>query len=361
MTSTKQARAHLQQRIADLEYPGIQYVVLDEHGTLFEFNGGWQDTVTKVPVTAETSFMSASMTKTVTALAVLQLVDRGLVSLDEPLSTYFEDHPYGGDLTVRQLVAHTAGVPNPMPLDWFHPVDGHEEYDESAELQRRSNKNPKLKSSPGAEYRYSNLGYWLLYKVVENAAKMPYEEYVRRNILEPLEIPEADLGYEIGLPERRAVGYIKRWSFMRAMLGMMAPSFVMGESEGAWTSFETVYMNGPAYGGLFGNARGWSAFLADQLADDSKVMSPGVRKLFYETQRTSDGEEIAMTLGWHKGTLEGRDYYYKAGGGPGYSCNIRVYPDKGLASVWLSNRMEASESPIQALSNTIDSYFVRRR
>ena len=146
---------------------------------------------------------------------------------------------------------------------------------------------------------------------------------------------------------------------MRAMLGLMAPDFVMGKSVGSWTSFKTIYMNGPAYGGLMGNARGWSKFLQDQLSDNSKVMSAGVRKLFYETQRTSEGEEIDMTLGWHKGTFKGTSYYYKSGGGPGFSCNIRIYPDAGLATVWLSNRMEASESPIEALSDSIDQYFVQ--
>jgi CubicO group peptidase (beta-lactamase class C family) len=359
MTSKEKAKTHLDQLIADGDYLGIQYVVLNEHGVVFEHSGGRRDVAAQSPVTAHTSFMSASMTKTITALAVLQLVDQGQVALDAPLSAYFEDHPYEDELTVRQLIAHTAGIPNPMPLDWFHTPDEHEAYDERGDLRRRLATSPKLKSSPGAEYRYSNLGYWLLGQVVEQASGMPYTVYVRRNIIEPLGIPETDLGFRMASPDRRASGYIKRWSFMRAMLGLMAPPFVMGSSEGAWTSFAPLYMNGPAYGGLYGNARGWAAFLADQLAEDSVVMTPGVKTLFYEIQRTSGGKEIPMTLGWHVGELDGQRYFYKAGGGPGYSCNIRIYPGTGMASVWLSNRMEASESPIQELSDAIDLYFVR--
>ena len=78
------------------------------------------------------------------------------------------------DITVRQLVVHTAGVPNPMPLDWFHLVAKHYQYDENAELARRLKKSPELKSTPGTKYGYSNLGYWLLSKVIESAAGMPY-------------------------------------------------------------------------------------------------------------------------------------------------------------------------------------------
>ncbi len=357
MTPGDKARAHLLQLIADREYPGIQYMVLDKKGVVFEFNDGRRNVASDMKVTANTTFLSSSSTKVITALAVLQLVDRGLVSLDAPLGKYFQNHAYGDGLTVRQLVIHTAGVPNPMPIDWLHLVENHDGYDENAELGRKLKKHPKLKSTPGIKYKYSNLGYWLLSKVIENAAKMPYCDYVRQNILEPLNIPPGDLGFTIPVLKHHAKGYIRRFSIMGGLMWLMAPNYVLGKTEGKWTSFETLYMNGPAYGGLIGNARGWSMFLRDQLKDNSRMMSPKVKRLFYKIQHTTDGDKIGMTLGWHIGVIDGNEYYFKSGGGPGYSSNIRVYPQKGLASVWLSNRMATSESPIQKLSNAIDSYF----
>jgi CubicO group peptidase (beta-lactamase class C family) len=359
LTQRDKAHAHLKQRIADQEFPGVQYMVLDKQGVIFEFNGGQREVASNAPVTAETTFMSSSSTKVMTALAVLQLVDRGLVSLDEPLSSYFKDHSYGDALTVHQLVIHTAGVPNPLPLDWFHPAAQHDEYDENAELEQRLKTSPRLESTPGTVYEYSNLGYWLLSKVIETAAKTPCCDYVRQNILEPLDIGPKDLGYTVSVPKNHAAGYIKRFSVMRGLLWFMAPSFLFSKNEGAWTRFQTLYMNGPAYGGLIGTARGWSRFLMDQLEENSKVMSPNIRRLFYEIQHTTDGNPIGMTLGWHTGVLGGHGYYYKAGGGPGYSSNIRIYPKKGMASVWLNNKTGVTESPIQELSDAIDSYFVR--
>ena len=147
MTPKEKAGAHLQQLLSKLEFPGIQYLIMNNQGVVFEFNGGWQDTASRTPVTAETTFMSASATKVITALAVLHLVDQGQVSLNEPLSKYFQAHPYGNDLTVRQLITHTAGVPNPMPLDWFHMPEKHDEYNESDELDHRLKKNPKDRKS----------------------------------------------------------------------------------------------------------------------------------------------------------------------------------------------------------------------
>lgn len=358
MNSCQNAQTQLERMVSEGRVPGIQYSVVNEHGTMFEFNGGWAQTAASIPVTPETVFMSASMTKVVTALAVLQLADRGLLSLDAPLSASFADHPYGDELTVRRLLSHTAGVPNPMPLDWCHGSRHHAQYDETAELDRRLAQSSKLQAPPGREFRYSNLGYWLLSGVIDRAAGMSYEHYVRQQILAPLGIPESDLGFALAGPDRRATGYIKRWSLMRGLLSVAAPSFMMGESRGSWTSFEPVYMNGPAYGGLFGNARGWTVLLADQLAPDSIALGGAAQTEFYRAQRTSNGQKIPMTLGWHIGSLKGKRHFYKAGGGPGFSCNLRIYPDQGLATVWLSNRMAASESPIQAISDSIDANFV---
>lgn len=353
------ARDFLKQQLEGGELPGIQYLVLDEQGTVFEFNGGLRDVARRAPVTADTTFMSSSTTKVVTALAVLQLADRGLVELDGSLSDYAPDHHYGDDPTVRQLIAHTAGVPNPLPLDWLHPAEDHDSFDEGAELARVLADNPELKSDPGSKYRYSNLGYWLLARVIESASGQSYCDYVSENILRPLDIAPTELGCTIPDPDIHATGYVKRFSLTRAMLGIMAPGFVFGESAEGWTGFAALYMNGPSYGGLIGNARGWSKLLADQLGDRSKVMSESAKRRFYEKQRTADGEESGTTLGWHTGVLEGHAYYSKPGGGPGFSSNVRVYPDRGIATVWLSNRMQMTEGPIQELSDAIDAFFLR--
>ena len=145
------------------------------------------------------------------------------------------------------------------------------------------------------------------------------------------------------------------------MLWFMAPGWLLGENEDGWTRFTTVYMNGPAYGGLFGNARGWARILRDQLQDSSQIMSPAVKQRLYTPERTRAGKAIDMTLAWHTGVVSEQAYHEKVGGGPGFSCNVRVYPELGLASVWLSNRMEMSEGPIRELSNAIDAHFLPER
>ena len=79
--------------------PGIQYVVVTATGVLFEYTGGWADVRREVPVDAATTMMAYSMSKTLTAVAVLQLVEAGKVGLDEPVDRYLDSFPYGSKVT----------------------------------------------------------------------------------------------------------------------------------------------------------------------------------------------------------------------------------------------------------------------
>jgi hypothetical protein len=106
--------------------------------------------------------MAYSMSKTITATAVLQLVEAGKVGLDDPLERYVDSLPYGSSVTVRQLISHTSGIPNPIPLRWVHPAARHETFDENAALAAVLHDHPRLSFEPGTKYAYSNIGYWVL-------------------------------------------------------------------------------------------------------------------------------------------------------------------------------------------------------
>ncbi len=118
-----------------------------------------------------------------------------------------------------------------------------------------------------------------------------------------------------------------------------------------------VYMNGPAYGGLIGTARGFARFLQDQLHAQPLLFN-ATKSLFYAHQKTNRGQESATTLGWHRGQLATVPYYGKPGGGPGFRSNIRVYPERVLATVWFINETGTKEGPINAFTDTLDGHFV---
>jgi CubicO group peptidase (beta-lactamase class C family) len=106
--------------VRESRVPGIQYVAVSRSGVAFEGYAGYADLATRRPMLADTEMMAFSMSKVITAVAVLQLVERGTLGLEDSISRLIPWQPYGPDVTVRQLLCHTAGIPNPLPLRWVH-------------------------------------------------------------------------------------------------------------------------------------------------------------------------------------------------------------------------------------------------
>jgi CubicO group peptidase (beta-lactamase class C family) len=303
-----------------------------------------------------TTMMAYSMTKTFTAVGVLQLVERGKVSLEERVLHYMPSIPYGSFITVRELLSQTSGIPNPIPLRWVHPASGGASFDEAAALQTVMAANPRLSFTPGAKYAYSNISYWLLGKIIEQASGETYEAYMERNVFAPLGLSAAQAGFKIADPSRQAKGYLARRSFMNLLKGFLVDGELIGEKEGRWIHILDNYVNGPGFGGLVATAQGVSVFLQDQLGERSVLLSPQTRRLFYSQQRAEEQGLVAMTLGWHIRKLDGYRCYYKEGGGGGYHGEMRIYPEKNLGSVIMVN--ETSSSSVQT-QDTADREFLR--
>jgi CubicO group peptidase (beta-lactamase class C family) len=336
--------------------PGFQYLVATSTGVPFERTGGWADIRRQVPVDAATTVMAYSMSKTLTAVAVLQLVGTGAVGLDDPVERYVESLPYGSGVTVRQLLSHTSGIPNPIPLRWIHPVERHGSFDEHAALAAVLRDHPRVSFKPGARYSYSNIGYWLLGRVVEEASGEAFSSYVTEHLLRPLAIEPQELGYVVTDPARHATGYLEKYSFMNLLKGLLIDRALIGDYSGRWLEIRGHYTNGAAFGGLVGTAGGFGKFLQDQLRERSVLFDDTTRRLLYTQQRTTSGAPVPMTLGWHLGDLDGVRFFYKEGGGGGFHCMMRVYPEEGIGTVVMTN---ATGFEVRRLLDTTDPSFFR--
>jgi D-alanyl-D-alanine carboxypeptidase len=109
--------------------PSLHYLLFDQEQIIHQYREGFAD-VAKQKLTDDNTFYNAfSATKTFTALSVLQLVEKKKVDLDNSAASYLDNFPYSEEITVRQLLSHTAGIPNPNPLPWIHPAKDHSEFD----------------------------------------------------------------------------------------------------------------------------------------------------------------------------------------------------------------------------------------
>ena len=355
LDSTSRVRSYLDALVAGSRTPGLQYIVLDSVHTLLEYDGGWADLRRHVAMDSITTMMAYSMSKTITAAAVLQLVEAGKVALDSPVVRYVDSIPYGPGITVRELLTHTSGIPNPIPLRWVHPAERHATFDEHAALATVLRQHPRPAFAPGARYAYSNIGYWLLERIVERASGETFTTYVSGHVLQPLGLTAQDLGYTIPDPAHHATGYLAKYSLMNLVKGFLIDSALIGEYDGRWLAIRSHYVNGAGFGGLVGTARGFGTFLQDQIGNHSRLFGDSARALFYAPQHAGDGTPVAMTLGWHIGTVDGTRFFYKEGGGGGFHHMMRVYPDQGIATVIMTN---ATGFDVRKCLNTLDAQFL---
>lgn len=172
---------------------GAAYVVLSKGGISESHSIGMADAAAHQPVDANTIFHWASITKTLTAVAVMQLRDRGKLSLDDPIVKYVpelrrvhnENHAIER-VTLRHLLSHSSGFQSPTwpyrddskPWQPFEPT-------EWAQLLAMM-PYQELSFEPGTKFQYSNPGFIYLARVIEALTGDPYETYVQKNILTPL-------------------------------------------------------------------------------------------------------------------------------------------------------------------------------
>lgn len=348
----------IQQRIEqrlETEGPGIQYIVVDGKGMIYEYAGGWADIRQHIPVDRNTTMAAFSMTKPLTAIAILQLAEAGKIRLDDKASDYVT-HPYNQGITIKRLLDHTSGIPNPLPLRWVHTPEQHKRFDENLALQKVLDSNPKQKYKPGDKYSYSNIGYWLLGKIIEKVTGQEYPEYVSQHILAPLAIKPEQLGFAIARPVNHAHGYLEKYSLMNLVKGFLLDDDAWGGYEGSWLRINDVYLDGPSFGGAIGSAAAFGRILQDLLGEHSVLMSNATRDLLFRPSQINSNENIEMTPGLHIGNLAGIRYFFKEGGGAGFRCEMRIYPDKGIGSVVMVNRTNLDTKKF--LSN-LDAGFMK--
>jgi D-alanyl-D-alanine carboxypeptidase len=354
-TAATRARLRVERLISSGEVPGIQYEVVGPGGVLFSAAAGVRDVAAQAPMEESTLQMAYSTTKIITAIAVMQLVEDGRMDLDAPLQRYYAHHPYGDSITIRQLLAHTSGVPDPMPLDWF-AVEGRS-FDRDQELRRQLARHPRLRQPPGQKYGYSNLGYWLLEEAIESASGQDYATYVEEQVFGRLGVTTAAARFSADGQGTLAAGHALRLSAVTWVLKLLTPASYWSGAHGRWSRSARVLPYGRAYGGLLVTAHALGKVLQDLLRDDSLLLRPATKAALFERQHTTTGKP-AGSLGWVIGEVAGEPYFGKQGGGLGFHGNVRIYPSRGIATVLLSNLTEITAGPIDARSNELDTIFL---
>jgi len=167
--------------------PGLSIgFVKDDH--IWTKGFGYADLENKVPARAESSYRLASVTKTITAIAVLQLVEKGKIDLDAEVQTYVPYFPKKKwPVTVRQLLGHIGGISHYKNYD----VEGHIKVHKNTKQALDIFKDFDLVAEPGTRFNYSSYGFNLLGAVIEVASGQYYGDYLKKHIFGPLSMKDS--------------------------------------------------------------------------------------------------------------------------------------------------------------------------
>ena len=206
-------------QLAELHIPGIAVAVVDETGVIYSAGHGWADLAGGVPMTPETIMNVASISKTVTNLAVMQLRDRGLLALDDDVNLYLPfpvRHPAfpEAEITVRQLLTHTSGIRDGAAYGASYacgdPAVSLETwvrgYLEAGGVYYEADQN-FLDTAPGEAHSYCNVGYGLLGYLIEVVSGVPFADYIQANVFKPLRMLESGWYLSDLDPNRHATPY----------------------------------------------------------------------------------------------------------------------------------------------------------
>src|SRR5215204_4172817 len=215
--------------------PGAIFGVVIDGELVWVKGAGVREKTNNAPVTPETVFRIASMTKSFTAMSILKLRDEGKLSLDDPVSKYIPELaklPYATAdspvLTVRHLLTHSEGFPEDNP--W-----GDRQLAQSDETMRTwLRAGIPFSTSPGTAFEYSNYGFAILGQIVAKASGRPYADYVRDNVLKPLGMNSSTFEMASVPREHIALGYRREDNSYKPEPILPHGSF--GAMGGLWTS-----------------------------------------------------------------------------------------------------------------------------
>ena len=162
--------------------PGAAVLIMQGNDTIYSRCFGVADMVTHEPVTFGTNFCIASVSKQFSAVALLQLAEQGLLSLNDPLSKFFPEFqaPFFNDITLHHIMSHTSGIPDARARDDRDFVL----YSTDVESVGYMKTLDHLNFQPGTQYEYINPTFQLIYQIVERATGIPFEDYMNRSVFE---------------------------------------------------------------------------------------------------------------------------------------------------------------------------------
>jgi len=344
---TAELERFIEGEIASQTPPSASVAVLYGDRVVYEKSFGANDAPRRHPTTPQSIYNLYSLSKIVTATAVMQLVESGRVELDAPVSRYFPRFVtrYDGaerPVTVKELLMHASGVTD-RSGDYRHMFDD-ARYAWMQEQGETGAAVYDLAYEPGSEARYSNTEYIILGYLIEKITGLSFEEAIRSMVLERAGMERAGFGDVADgfAPEDEVFGTLGFFSWMGQAMRLMIGDAEKDHYEGTILWLKRTSVAWSAAGGLKGSLRDMERFL--QATHELKLYGEATyeRILFTPPVKVdtmfSKFDAVNFGIGWYHLEQDGEPFYQHQGIGPGFRTIMRMYPGHGLSLVVLTNQ-----------------------
>ena len=314
--------------------PGLSLTVAVDGKIMYSEGFGYADLEERVPVWSTTKFRIGSVSKPLTATALMQLVEAGKLELDAPVQKYVPSFPdKGAVITTRMLAGHLAGIRHyqgdefNIQRHYANVLDGVKIFS-----------NDPLVSPPGTKFNYSSYGYNLVSAVVESASGENFLVYMQKHVFEAMGLAHTAADQNAQIMEQRSRFYEK-------------------EKDGTLENAPYVDNSYKWAGG------GFLSTSEDLVRFGSMLLQPGFLKadslkLLFTSQKTKSGEETGYGMGWGiTKSPSGRVVYEHSGGSIGGSSQLMVYPETHVVVALVTNltSREWNAAEVEAVAEMFES------
>lgn len=274
-----------------------------------------------VPNKSETKFRLGSITKQFTAAAILQLQEKGKLRIEDPISRYIPNTPAAWTgITIHHLLTHTSGIPS-YTEEAGYQAHMRERVGAPIDFLSRFRDRP-LEFAPGEKFHYDNSGYFLLGVIIEQVSGLEYEDYLRKNIFEPLQMTATGYDWPAAILKDRASGYSNGDG------GKINADFLdMGQPYAAGSLYSTVL----------------DLYKWDRALYSTKVLNAESLQAAFTPNKYDWAEGIKYGYGWGITQVHGHKAVGHGGGINGFSTVIWRAIEEDATAIVLSNNDAAGD------------------
>ncbi len=329
--TTAEIDGYVEKIMQKIDIPGMAIAVVQDGAVIYSKAFGVRNIAAQTELAEDHIFHMASVSKPFVATAIMQLVERGKMKLDDPVTTYLPYFQLADDryqqITIRQMLNHTSGMPDVRDYEWDKP----QQDEGAAERYVRSLTTENMIAAPGETWRYSNMAFDALGDVIAKVSGMSFEEYVKTNILLPLGMKQSSFLQPDIAPSLRTTPHV--WQFKPIVSQVYpynrrhAPSSTLNANVTEMTRWMLANLN---HGEL----------------DGKRILKADSYDILWQPSAQVN-EELNVGLSWFLGSYKGNKIVFHSGGDTGYRSQLVLLPEKNIGVVLACNYDRAPTGDIR--------------